>query len=42
MEKEPIEMIEGDDDTEFWLSACEESIGAIWNNDEDDVYEQLV
>jgi predicted DNA-binding antitoxin AbrB/MazE fold protein len=48
---EPIELTEGsralvtileNEETEFWLSASEESIDAIWNNDEDDVYAELL
>ena len=29
-------------DNEFWLKASERSLDAIWNNPEDDVYEQLL
>ena len=42
MEKEPTEMIESDDDANFWVSASEESLKAIWDNDEDDVYVELL
>ena len=30
------------DDQEFWLAASEESLNAIWCNDEDDVYAELL
>lgn len=30
-----------DDDTDFWLQASQSSIDAVWNNSEDDVYDQL-
>ena len=48
---EPIEVPEGTEvlvavpsasDNEFWLKAGEQSLDAIWNNPEDDVYEQLL
>jgi predicted DNA-binding antitoxin AbrB/MazE fold protein len=48
---EPVELTEGSralvtiletDDVDFWLSASEESIGPIWDNDEDDVYAELL
>jgi len=29
------------DDSGFWLRASERSLDAIWDNAEDDVYEQL-
>jgi len=31
-----------DDETEFWLQASQESLGAVWDNTEDDVYAQLL
>ncbi|MGC8494967.1 MAG: hypothetical protein ACP5SH_24875 [Syntrophobacteraceae bacterium] len=27
---------------DFWMLASESSLGAVWNNKEDDVYEQLL
>ena len=48
---EPFEVPEGTevlvavppgDENEFWLKASEGSLDAIWNNSEDDVYEQLL
>lgn len=30
------------DDTEFWLRASESSLASIWDNQEDDVYGQLL
>jgi hypothetical protein len=48
---EPIEVSEGTevliavpsaDENEFWLKASEQSLDAIWNNSEEDVYEQLL
>lgn len=34
--------IVSDEDKEFWLSASEESLNAIWDNEEDDVYAELL
>ena len=31
-----------DDETEFWLQTSQVSLDTIWNNDEDDVYAQLL
>lgn len=31
-----------DDETEFWLNASQPSLGAVWDNAEDDVYAQLL
>ncbi len=31
-----------DDENEFWRTASEPSLSAIWNNPEDDVYAQLL
>lgn len=31
-----------DDETEFWLKASQTSLAAVWDNDEDDVYAQLL
>ena len=48
---EPIEVPEGTEvlvavpsaaDNEFWLKASQQSLDAIWNNSEDDVYEHLL
>ncbi|MGQ0543439.1 MAG: antitoxin AF2212-like protein [Blastocatellia bacterium] len=30
------------DDQEFWLAASEESLNEIWNNEEDDIYAELL
>jgi hypothetical protein len=30
------------DDQELWLVASERSLAAVWQNDQDDVYEQLL
>ena len=30
------------DEAEFWLRASETSLASIWNNEEDDIYEQLL
>jgi hypothetical protein len=30
------------DETQFWLQASQTSLEAVWNNDEDDVYAQLL
>ncbi len=31
-----------DDETDFWLQTSQVSLDAVWNNDEDDVYAQLL
>ncbi len=31
-----------DNETEFWLQASQPSSDAVWNNNEDDVYAQLL
>ena len=36
-----METIKIDDEAEFWM-AGEESLAAIWDNDEDDVYAELL
>jgi predicted DNA-binding antitoxin AbrB/MazE fold protein len=30
------------DDAEFWLRASESSLASVWDNEEDDIYEQLL
>jgi predicted DNA-binding antitoxin AbrB/MazE fold protein len=30
------------DETEFWLQASESALASVWDNKEDDVYEQLL
>jgi hypothetical protein len=30
------------DDDDFWLKTSELSLGAIWNNSEDDIYAELL
>ncbi|MEN3334249.1 MAG: hypothetical protein V7641_3614 [Blastocatellia bacterium] len=30
------------DEAEFWLRASESSLASVWDNSEDDVYEQLL
>ena len=30
------------DGAEFWLRASESSLASVWDNEEDDVYEQLL
>ena len=37
-----MEIIVSNDDAQFWLSASEASLNAIWDNDDDDVYGQLL
>ena len=51
---DPIELPEGarlvvtvvpddeDEDRAFWLAASQSSLDAIWDNPDDDVYEQLL
>lgn len=31
-----------DDDTAFWLGVSQSALDAIWNNEEDDVYAELL
>lgn len=31
-----------DEDREFWLGASQSSLGKVWDNAEDDVYEKLL
>lgn len=31
-----------DDDSGFWLQAAESSLDSVWDNDEDDVYAELL
>jgi hypothetical protein len=30
------------DDSEFWLRASEPSLESVWDNEQDDIYEQLL
>jgi hypothetical protein len=30
------------EETEFWLKSSQESLGAVWNNDEDEIYALLL
>ncbi len=30
------------DDTQFWLGASQSSLASVWDNAEDDIYEQLL
>jgi predicted DNA-binding antitoxin AbrB/MazE fold protein len=30
------------DDAEFWLQASKPSLASVWDNEEDDIYEQLL
>ena len=32
----------GENDDAFWLAASEDSLNEIWNNEEDDVYAELL
>ncbi len=32
----------GEDGDDFWLSASENSLNEIWNNEEDDIYAELL
>jgi len=36
------ELREDDEERRFWLLASQPVLGRIWDNDEDDVYEQLL
>jgi hypothetical protein len=31
-----------DDENEFWIKASQTSLAAVWDNDEDDIYAQLL
>ncbi len=31
-----------DDDAQFWFGASQPSLAAVWDNPEDDIYEQLL
>ena len=31
-----------EDDTQFWIKSSQISLDTIWNNTEDDIYEQLL
>ena len=31
-----------DDESEFWQGIDQDALGAVWNNDQDDVYAQLL
>jgi len=47
---EPVDIPEGtevlvtvlSDEAEFWLRASESSLASVWDNEEDDIYEQLL
>ena len=48
---EPIDLREGtrvlvtvlpDEDAQFWLQASQSALAAVWDNDEDEVYAQLL
>ena len=33
---------DADEEAEFWLQASQRSLDAVWDNDEDDVYAELL
>ena len=37
-----IESASDIEEIEFWVFACSESLNAIWDNEEDDVYSELL
>jgi hypothetical protein len=37
-----VEKNSSEEETEFWLQASQVSLDRVWNNDEDDVYAQLL
>jgi predicted DNA-binding antitoxin AbrB/MazE fold protein len=42
-EKSPVRVtIESDVDREAWMKLSEESLAKVWNNDADDVYNELL
>jgi hypothetical protein len=37
-----LEKNSSEKETEFWLQASQVSLDSVWNNDEDDIYAQLL
>jgi hypothetical protein len=37
-----LPLSEEDEERQFWLAASRPAMDALWGNDEDDVYEQLL
>lgn len=37
-----VTLLPSEDDTQFWIKSSQTSLDTIWNNTEDDVYEQLL
>ena len=37
-----VTLLNDDDDTRFWQNISQLSLDAIWNNDEDDIYAELL
>jgi predicted DNA-binding antitoxin AbrB/MazE fold protein len=37
-----VTLLPEEDDTHFWLSACETSLAEVWENTEDDIYAELL
>lgn len=37
-----ITIVEPDEDTDLWFTANEESLSLIWDNEEDDIYAELL
>ena len=42
MKKRLLEAKQRGEDADFWLTASEDSLNEIWNNEEDDVYAELL
>ncbi|HMO80936.1 MAG TPA: hypothetical protein PKD24_09100 [Pyrinomonadaceae bacterium] len=43
LDEEPIDsMGSGSDDSELWLTGSSETLEGIWDNEEDDVYAELL
>lgn len=41
-EKETTYLTKSETESNFWLSASESSLEEIWNNEEDDIYAELL
>ena len=37
-----VTLLPPEDDTQFWIKSSQISLDTIWNNTEDDIYEQLL
>ena len=37
-----VTLLSEEEDTQFWLSASEKSLNEVWENDEDNIYAELL